>query len=74
MMRSTKSRGTYIVLGLFLGCFGIHNFYAGYSGRGVAQLLITVFLGWIVVGFFITGLWALIEIVTVSTDAQGLRM
>jgi TM2 domain-containing membrane protein YozV len=71
---SRKSRGTYIVLGLFLGCFGVHNFYAGYSGRGITQLLITVFLGWLGIGFFITGIWAFIEIIVVNTDAQGLRM
>lgn len=72
---STKSRGVFIVLGFFFGCFGIHNFYAGYSGKGVAQLLITVFFGWIFgIGFFITGLWALVEIIAVNTDAHGLRM
>jgi TM2 domain-containing membrane protein YozV len=74
MMRSTKSRGVYIVLGLFFGCLGIHNFYAGYTGRGAAQLIITLLLGWIGVGLLITGLWALIEIIAVNTDAQGLRM
>lgn len=74
MMRSTKSRGVYIVLGLFLGCLGIHNFYAGYTGRGAAQLIITLLLGWIGIGILITGLWALIEIIAVNTDAQGLRM
>jgi hypothetical protein len=71
---SRRSRGTYIVLGLFFGCLGVHNFYAGYSGRGIAQLLITIFLGWLIIGFFITGIWALLEIITVSTDAQGLPM
>lgn len=70
-----KSRVTFILFGLFLGCFGIHNFYAGYSGKGVAQLLITLFLGWIFgLGFVITGIWALIEIIVVNTDANGLRM
>ena len=70
-----KSRVTFVLLGLFLGCLGIHNFYAGYSGKGVAQLLITIFLGWVFgLGIFITGIWALIEIITVSTDAQGVRM
>ena len=38
-----KSRGVYIILGLFFGCLGIHNFYAGRNGVGVAQLLITIF-------------------------------
>jgi TM2 domain-containing membrane protein YozV len=74
-MRSTKSRGVYIVLGLFLGCLGIHNFYAGYAGKGIAQLLITLFLGWFFgLGIFITGLWVLIEIIVVNRDAQGLPM
>ena len=36
---STKSRATYIALGLFLGFLGIHNFYAGHTGRGVLGLL-----------------------------------
>jgi len=73
--QSSKSRAAYIVLGLFFGCFGIHNFYAGHSGRGVAQLLITLFTGWIFgIGFFITGIWALVEIIAVNTDGQGLRL
>lgn len=72
---TARSRVTYVLLGLFLGCLGVHNFYAGYSGKGVAQLLITIFLGWVFgLGVFITGVWALIEIIVVSTDAQGIRM
>ena len=72
---SSKSRVAFVLLGLFLGCLGVHNFYAGYSGKGVAQLLITIFLGWVFgLGIFITGIWALIEIIVVNTDAQGLRM
>jgi TM2 domain-containing membrane protein YozV len=70
-----KSRVTFVLLGLFLGCLGIHNFYAGYSGKGVAQLLITVLLGWLFgLGIFITGIWAIIEIIAVSKDAQGIQM
>ena len=64
-----KSRVTYVVLGLILGGLGIHNFYAGYAGRGVFQLLITVlslgFLCWV------SCIWALIEICTVTKDASG---
>src|SRR5262249_39341966 len=40
MPLSSRSRAGYVLLGLFLGCLGVHNFYAGYSGRGAAQLLI----------------------------------
>lgn len=71
---SSRSRGVYIILGLFLGCLGIHNFYAGHSGKGVAQLLITLILGIFVIGFFITAVWALIDIIAVKTDGNGMRM
>jgi TM2 domain-containing membrane protein YozV len=69
-----KSRGKYIALGIFLGGFGIHNFYAGYRGRGVAQLLISLALGWVIIGMLITGVWALIDVCTVKVDAAGIPM
>lgn len=71
VVTTTKSRGTFIVLGLFLGCLGIHNFYAGYNGKGTAQLILTLVLGWLVIGLVITGIWALVEIITVRVDARG---
>jgi TM2 domain-containing membrane protein YozV len=71
VVTTTKSRGTFIALGLFLGCLGIHNFYAGYNGKGAAQLVITIVLGWLVVGLVITGIWALVEVLTVRVDAKG---
>ncbi len=58
-----KSRTVYIILGLFLGSLGIHNFYAGRTGVAIAQLL----LCWTCV----TWLWALIEILTVKKDGEG---
>ena len=68
---STKSRVVYIILGIFLGELGVHNFYAGRVGVGVAQLLITVLTcGY---GTVITWIWALIEVCTVTTDSQGRR-
>jgi hypothetical protein len=67
-----KSRVAYILLGLFVGTLGIHNFYAGYTGRAVAQVLITVLLGWwAVVPLFAVIVWNLVEIVTVKADASG---
>lgn len=64
-----KSRTVYIVLALFFGCLGVHNFYAGRNGEGVAQLLLSVLtLG---VGTILTGPWALINIFTVKTDCKG---
>jgi TM2 domain-containing membrane protein YozV len=68
---ATRNRGAYIILGLFLGCLGVHNFYAGYYGRGAAQLVITLILGWVVIGFVITAIWALVEVISVKQDARG---
>jgi TM2 domain-containing membrane protein YozV/ribosomal protein L40E len=68
----SKQRLTYILLGIFLGGLGIHNFYAGYTSKGVAQLLITLLLGWLFgLGILIVYIWVIIEIVTVTVDANG---
>lgn len=72
--RPPKSRVSYILLGLFLGGFGVHNFYAGYSGRGVAQLLIVIFIGWLIIPLFFIWVWVIIEIIAVKTDAYGIPM
>lgn len=61
------SRTTYILLGFFFGCLGFHNFYAGYVGRGLIQLLSILCL----IGIFFVPLWVLIEICTVTRDARG---
>lgn len=71
---SAKSRMSYILLGLFLGCLGVHNFYAGYSGRGIAQLLITLLIGWLVLPVFLVWCWSIVEICTVRLDASGARL
>ncbi len=64
-----KSRLAYILLALFLGTLGIHNFYAGYTGRGIAQLLLTLLsLGFLSLFVFI---WVIVEICTVDKDAKG---
>jgi TM2 domain-containing membrane protein YozV len=66
-----KSRLAYILLALFLGTFGVHNFYAGYTGRGIAQLLLSL----ISFGFLspIVFIWAIIEICTVTKDKDGVN-
>lgn len=71
VVKSAKSRGVYIILGLFFGLLGIHNFYAGRLGVGVAQLLITCILGWFVVGLVITAVWTLIELCFITHDGAG---
>jgi len=61
-----KSRIVYILLGLFLGGFGIHNFYAGYTGKACLQLLLT-FTG---IGFPIVVIWVILDIIFVKQDAN----
>ena len=64
-----KNKLAYILLGVFLGEFGIHNFYTGYIARGVIKLLIT-FLSFGTL-FWISWVWSLVEICTVRIDARG---
>jgi TM2 domain-containing membrane protein YozV len=69
--RSAKSRTTYIVLGVFLGAFGAHNFYAGYTGRAVGQLCLSVMtLFYLAIASWI---WAIVEICIVDRDSAGIQ-
>ena len=74
-MMPPKSKVTAALLAFFLGGLGVHNFYLGYAGRGIAQLLIMVFTGWLIIPAFIVGIWAFIEFILILTgslkDAQG---
>lgn len=72
-----KSKVCAGLLGIFLGCFGVHNFYLGYTGKGVAQLLITVLSLFILSG--ISALWGLIEGIlilcgNIDKDAEGNKL
>lgn len=63
---SEKSRITYALLGFFFGFIGVHNFYAGYSGRGVADIFCSILLSPLLVQIN-TG----IELLTTTKDRQG---
>ncbi len=69
-----KSRVAYILLGFFLGFLGVHNFYAGYIGRGIAQLLISLATCWLFLPLIGVWIWALVEIFTVKKDVQRIPM
>lgn len=69
-----KSKMAAGLLGIFLGSLGVHNFYLGYTGKAVAQLLITVLsCGTLAVGSSIWGLVEGIMILTgsINTDGHG---
>lgn len=69
-----KSKIAAGLLGIFLGAFGVHNFYLGYTGKAVGQLLITVLSCGIL--SFVSGIWGLVEGIliltgTINIDADG---
>jgi len=66
---NAKDRVAYILLAVFIGHLGIHNFFAGYTSRGVIQLVITIVTSGI--GGIATWIWAIIEAITVTKDANG---
>lgn len=53
------------ILGIFLGGFGIHNFYLGRTTRAVIQLVLTIFT------FGIACLWGFIEGILILVSAPG---
>jgi TM2 domain-containing membrane protein YozV len=66
-----KSKLVAGLLGIFLGSLGVHRFYLGYIGIGIAQIVVSILTagcgGW---------LWGLIEGIliltgTINKDAQG---
>lgn len=65
-----KSKMAAGLLGIFLGAWGVHNFYLGYTGKAVAQLILTL------VTCGIAGIWGFIEGImiltgSIKTDAKG---
>lgn len=64
-----RIRLNYILLALFAGVFGIHDFYAGYTNRGILAFILT--LTWF--GSIISAIMALYDIATVTHDAAGVR-
>lgn len=77
LCKSDKSRLAYVMLGLFLGWLGIHNFYIGKAGKGVGQIILMIFgflltsIGIGVVLLIILTIWILVDICSVSQDAEG---
>lgn len=69
---STKSRTTFLLLGVLLGGFGAHSFYAGSTKKGFIQLGITAFT----LGFagLMVWIWAIIDVCTITTDHEGLLL
>lgn len=72
-----KSKIAAGILGILLGALGVHNFYLGYTGKAVAQLLITLLSCGIL--SFVSAIWGLIEGIciltgSITTDAKGVPL
>ena len=77
-----KSRGVFIILGLLFGFLGIHNFYAGFYGRGAMQLvlfLVAIALPSILVIPFLTIIislfvWIIANLFMTTHDSSGFNL
>lgn len=65
---NAKDRVAYVLLAVLLGC-GIHNLYAGYTTKGIIQLLVSILSCGIL--WLFMWIWAIIEACTVTKDANG---
>jgi TM2 domain-containing membrane protein YozV len=67
-----KSKLTAALLAFFLGSFGVHRFYLGHVGSGIALIGLTI-LGFITCGFtlIIPAVWVLVDFILILTG--GLR-
>ena len=50
-----------LLLAIFLGQLGIHNFYLGYTKKGIIQLCVSLLLSWTYVAPLAIWIWALVE-------------
>lgn len=70
---SAKSKLAAGLLGIFLGGWGIHNFYLGFTSKAVAQILVTI------VTCGVGAIWGFIEGIlilsgSIDKDANGVPL
>jgi TM2 domain-containing membrane protein YozV len=63
-----KNRIVAALLAFFVGCFGIHRFYMGKTGSGIAMLILTL----TIVGALISSIWAFVDFIRllIMSDAE----
>lgn len=77
-----------LLVGILVGIYGVHNLIAGYSTKGTQQIVASI-VAWIciVLNFFVPFIgcvslviwlvlliWTIVDVATVTVDAQGRRM
>lgn len=82
-----KSMVAAILLAFFLGGLGVHNFYLGFTQKGIVQLVLTI-VGWVTTALFVgalvllaVGVWVIVDIIQIVTrqgqyvaDANGVPL
>ncbi|MDQ0770162.1 TM2 domain-containing membrane protein YozV [Pseudarthrobacter defluvii] len=66
-----KSKLVAGLLGIFLGGLGIHRFYLGYTLIGIIQIVVTIVLSSLGLGFL--ALWGLVEGIMILAGAASFR-
>lgn len=66
---NAKSKIAAGLLGIFLGSLGVHNFYLGFTGKAIAQLLISLLSCGTLA--FASGIWGLIEGILILTGSMN---
>ena len=82
-----KSMIVAIILAIFLGSLGVHNFYLGFTQKGIVQLVLTVVgwaTSWLLIGLvavFAVFVWVIVDIIQIATrqgqyvaDANGVPL
>ena len=67
MIESDRNMYIAAILAFLLGAFGIHDFYLGYTSRGVIKIVLTL----LVATSFISGIWSIVDLVLILTGKMG---
>ncbi len=67
--RSSRNKIAAGLLAIFLGALGVHNFYLGFKGKAIAQLLISILSFGLLA--FVSGIWAFIEGICILCSQPG---
>lgn len=75
VLGNQKSKTVAAMLAFFLGYIGLHNFYLGFTAKGIFQFILTI----TVLGAPVSAIWALMDFImiltgTISCDEKGIEL